>query len=234
MGYADYNSYGTTTPLHPYKLNETYPASGMNDFMTTDGLATEFYLLYGSDTTFLPRELYKEDTVFGEYLSPVFERGFPLRMFIEEVEAWSGNGDMYSKFGLQVTDEATIYINKSSFLAQTENNYPKQHDLIYIHKSQKLFQIKHIEDEIQPAFYLLGQRAGFKFTCVLFSYNHEVISQSVSAGIPVAIQALDSLLNDLNGNSVKLPEKEYNQNNVPIITNATPVIDNTEVDPLQG
>lgn len=238
MTWANYNTYnvsGTTDILaYPYRINQSYPTSGDNDFTTTDCLATEFYLLYGSDITFLPRELYKEDSVFGEYLSPVFEKGYPLRMFVEEVEAWSGNGDMYSKFGLQVTDESTMYINKSSFLAQTNNTYPKQGDLVFHHKSNKLFQISHIENECQPAFYLLGNLGGYKFSNKLFSYNHEVISQSVSAGIPTAIQALDNLLNDLDGNLVDLPTKDFNQNNKPIITNANLIIDEGEVDPLLG
>jgi len=240
--YADYNSYNTSVSgnvsVYPYRLNQTYPATGdsmgNNDFLTTDNLATEFYLLYGSDMTFMPRELNKEETTFGEFLSSVFEQGFPLRMFIEETTAWSGNGDMYSKFGLQVTDEATIYINKSSFLAQTNNIYPKQGDLIYIAKSQKLFQIKHIEDEVQPSFYLLGQRGGFKFSCGLFMYNHEVINQSPSAGIPNAIQALDALLQDMNGNDVTLDQKEFNDNNANTIAAANTVIDTSEVDPLLG
>lgn len=231
--YANYNSYSVSAATeYPFMLNQVYPATGDNDFTTTDKLATEFYLLYGSDINFMPRELNKEDTTFGEYLSAVIEKGYPLRMFVEEVEAWSGNGDMYSKFGLQVTDEATLYINKSSFLAQTDNVYPKQDDLIYITKSQKLFQIKHIEDEIQPAFYLLGQRGGFKFTCKLFAYNHEVIAQGDATGIPTAIQALDALLTDLTGNQVPLETKEFNHNNAPVIAAAVPVIDTTEFDPL--
>jgi hypothetical protein len=232
--YANYDSYGTPLVKYPYLLNQTYPTTGDNDFTTMDGLATEFYLLYGTDINFLPRELHKEDTTFGEFLSATIEKGYPLRMFLEEVEAWSGNGDMYSKFGLQVTDEATLYINKSSFLAQTQDTYPKQGDLIYVEKSQKLFQIKHVEDEVQPAFYLLGNRAGFKFTCGLFAYNHEAISQNPATGIPAAVQALDALLNDMDGNVVALPEKEFNQNNKPVIVSATPIIDTTERDPLQG
>jgi hypothetical protein len=139
---------------------------------------------------------------------------------------------MYSKFGLQVTDESTCYINKSSFLAQTNNTYPKVNDLIYHHRSKKLFQINGIENEVQPAFYLLGQDSGYKFTNKLFAYNHENISQAVDSGIPVAIQALDALLLDLEGNNVTLPEKEFNQNNKPIITKAAPIIDTTEIDPL--
>jgi hypothetical protein len=233
--FADYNSYGTTAAPYPYMLNQIHPpVSGNNDFMTMDSIATEFYLLNGTDITFLPREVNKEETTFGEYLSAVFNRGIPLRMYLEEVEAWSGNGDMYSKFGLQVTDECTLYINKSFFNSATTGLYPKQGDLFYVNKSQKLFQISHIEDEVQPAFYLLGNRAGYKFSCKLFAYTHELISQEVSSGIPAAIQAIDSLLQDLNGDMVTLPEKEYNQNNAPIIQSASSIIDTSEEDPLLG
>ena len=230
--YANYNSYGVTAVQYPYMLNQNFPASGTNDFTTEDSICTEFYLLFGSDITFIPRECFKEETTFGEYISSEFNIGYKLRLFVEEVEAFSGNGDMYSKFGLQVTDEATLYINKSSFLAQTNNTYPKQGDLLFHHVSNKLFQISHIENEIQPSFYRLGNANGFKFSTKLFSYSHELINQSASAGIPTAIQALDALLNDLDGNSVTLPQKDFNQNNKPIITTAIPLIDNSEIDLL--
>lgn len=231
--FADYNSYGTSAVQYPYMLNQIHsPASGNNDFMTMDSIATEFYLLNGTDITFLPREVNKEETTFGEYLSAVFNRGIPLRMYVEEVEAWSGNGDMYSKFGLQVTDECTLYINKSLFSSATTGLFPKQGDLFYINKSQKLFEISHIEDEVQPAFYLLGNRAGYKFSCKLFAYTHETFDKDISNGIPDAIKAIDDLLEDLSGNMVTLPEKEFNQNNQPIITAATGIVNNSETDPL--
>lgn len=233
--FADYNSYGTSATSaapYPYMLNQIHPPSGTNDFTVMDSIATEFYLLNGTDITFLPREVNKEETTFGEYLSAVFNRGIPLRMYLEEVEAWSGNGDMYSKFGLQVTDECTLYINKSYFSSSTTGLYPKQGDLFYVNKSQKLFQISHVEDEVQPAFYLLGNRAGYKFTCKLFAYTHEQIDQTAGNGIPEAIKAIDNLLQDLNGDMVTLPEKEYNQNNLPIINTSIGLVDNSEDDPL--
>jgi len=220
--------------VHPYLLNQTYEITGSNEANMMDRLASEWYYLYGTDMVFLPRDTNKEETTFGEYLSAVYDKGVPLRMFIEEVQAWSGNGDMYSKFGLQVTDEATMFCTKSFFSEQTSGLYPKQWDLIYVPKSHKLFQISHIEDEIQPAFYLLGNRSGYKIQCKLFMYNHEVISQEVSSGIPAAVQALDSLLEDLDGNQVKLETKEYNQNNAPIINNAIQFINTDEDDPLMS
>lgn len=232
--YANYDSYGVSAEKYPYLLNQTYPITGTNEANTMNRLASEWYYLHGTDLQFLPREVNKEETTFGEYLSAVFNIGMPIRMFIEEVEAWSGNGDMYSRFGLQVTDECTLWCTKSFFTEQTSGVYPKQGDLIYVHKSQKLFTISHIEDEIQPAFYLLGNRAGYKVQCKLFSYNHEEINQSPSAGIPSAIQALDNLLMDIEGNQVKLEQKEFNQNNKPIETGAVPIIDVTESDPLMS
>lgn len=232
--FANYDSYGSSAVFRPYLLNQTYALTGSNEANTMDRIASEWYYLYGTDMHFLPREVNKEETTFGEYLSAVFNKGIPMRMFIEEVTAWSGNGDMYSKFGLQVTDECTLWCTKSFFTEQTSGVYPKQGDLIYVGKSQKLFQINHIEDEVQPAFYLLGNRSGFKIQCKLFAYNHEAISQEASAGIPSAVQALDNLLNDLEGNSVPLETKEYNQNNAKVIDAAVPIIDNTEEDPLLG
>jgi len=231
--FANYDSYGVSAEFHPYLLNQTYEISGSNEANMMDRLASEWYYLYGTDMNFLPRDVNKEETTFGEYISAAFNQGIPMRMFIEEVEAWSGNGDMYSKFGLQVTDECTLWCTKSFFTEQTSGIYPKQGDLIYVNKSQKLFQINHIEDEIQPAFYLLGNRGGFKLQCKLFAYNHEEITQDINSGVPSAVMALDALLNDVEGNVPStLPDKEFNLNNSKIIYNSTTIINNTEDDPL--
>lgn len=235
-----YNAYASGG-APPYKFNQTYDLNESNEANLFNGIYSEFTFLYGTDIIFLPREVNKEETTFGEYLSATIEKGFPIRLFLEEVEAWSGNGDMYSKFGLQVTDECTLYCNKLTFNQATSNPeatggvFPKQGDLIYINKSQKLFQISHIEDEVKPAFYLLGNRAGYKIQCKLFSYTHEEISQDVSAGIPEAVMALDNLLNNImtpSATAELLPEKEIVNNNKPIQKEAVPVIDTFETDPL--
>jgi hypothetical protein len=234
--FANYNSYNSvgvsSSPVQIYLMNQTYELSGNNEANLLNGISSEWYYLYGTDMNFMPREVNLEETTFGEYLSSTIERGIPIRMFMEETSLWSGNGDMYSKFGLQVTDECTLWCTKSFFSEQTSGLFPKQGDLIYVGKSHKLFQISHVEDEISPSFYLLGNRNGYKIQCKMFAYNHEAISQSASAGIPSAVQALDGLLNDLEGNVVTLSDKEFNQNNSKIIDSAVPIINNVEDDPL--
>lgn len=237
MAWVDYNSYttsATSATTDIYVINQVHELSGTNEAATMDHLASEWYAKHGSDMHFLPREVNKEETTFGEYLSATFNKGYPIRMFHEEVEAWSGNGDMYSKFGLMVTDECTCWITKSFWTEQTSGVWPKQGDLIYIDKTQKLFEISHIEDEIQPAFYLLGNRSGMKISCKLFSYHHEEISQAASAGIPSAVQALDALLDDLDGNQVPLEQKDFNHNNAKIQSGSVTIINNDEDDPLAG
>jgi hypothetical protein len=235
-----FNGY-TSGGAPPFLFNQNYDPNKSNEASLMNGIYSEFTYLYGTDIIFLPREVNKEETTFGEYLSATIEKGFSLRLFLEETEAWSGNGDMYSKFGLQVTDECTLYCNKLTFNQGTATPsvtggvYPKQGDLIYINKSQKLFQISHIEDEVAPAFYLLGNRAGYKIQCKLFSYTHEAINQSVSAGIPEAIQALDNIMNNImtpEASAVRLEEKEFVNNNQKVQTTANPIIDIFETDAL--
>lgn len=212
--------------------NQTHTIGGQNEATLFNNAYSEFVWLYGSDVVWLNREVGKEESVFGEYLSAVFNKGTPMRMFIEEMEAWGGTGDIFSKFGLQVTDECTLYINKTSFYNASSSGYPKQGDLVYVNKAQKLFEVSHIEDESAPGFYLFGNRTGYKISCKLFSYNHEVINQSVSSGIPEAVQALDDLLLNNAGQTVTLEQKEVENFNVPIQSVTSSVIDTTEEDPL--
>lgn len=217
----------------PFLFVQSYDIEQSNEASLYNSIYSEHTFLHGSDVTYIPREVGTSEPIFGEYLAAMFEQGFPMRLFLEEMEAWGGGGDIFSKFGLQVTDECTLFCNKTTFAQAAPNEYPKQGDLFYIHKSQKLFELSHVEDEISPAFYLLGNRSGYKMQCKLFSYSHQAISQDPDSGIPTAIQALDSLLQDTNTNEqVTLETKEVRNNNQNIISSAISVLDNSELDPL--
>jgi hypothetical protein len=233
-------------PFNPYApsgakqflFNQTYDITQKNEANLFDNINSEFTYLYGSDFVYMPKEVGPAEAIFGEYLAAVIDRGFPIRLFIEEVEAWSGGGDMFSKFGLQVTDECTLFCNKTTFsnASQAASGvmvYPKEGDLVYVVKAKKLFEVSNVEDATSPGFYLFGNRTGYKIQCKMFTYNHEVISQSPSAGIPTAIQALDALLAATEGNTtVTLNQKEITNNNVPIRTQTSTVLDTSEEDAL--
>ncbi|NCP97689.1 hypothetical protein GW796_05540 [archaeon] len=229
--FAKYNAYGPSG-APPYLFAKTMDTEVAEAYLY-DNILSEFIYLYGSDVVWLHNEVNKAEPIFGEYLAAEIDRGYPMRMFIEETEAWGGSGDMFSKFGLQVTDECTLHINKASFLNASASAYPKQGDLVYINKTQKLFEVTHIENETSPGFYLFGNRTVYRISCKLYSYDHKKINQSVSAGIPEAIQALDALIEDTKTNDlVTLETKEVNNTNAVINQESSFLLDNTENDPL--
>lgn len=229
--FAQYNAYGPSG-APPYVFAKVMDADVAEAYLY-DNILSEFIYLHGSDVVWLHNEVNKAEPIFGEYLAAEIDRGYPMRMFVEETEAWGGSGDMYSKFGLQVTDECTLHINRTSFLNASASAYPKQSDLVYINKTQKLFEVSHVEDETTPGFYLFGNRTGYKISCKLYSYDHKKINQSVSAGIPEAIQALDGLLEDTKTtDQVTLDNKEQNNIVIPIRNEASNILDTSESDPL--
>jgi len=227
-----FNPYQNTTSS--IRFNATYDKAQSNEANLYDNIASEYLWLHGDDVVFIPREVGVTEEVFGEFLASKFDKGYPFRMFVEEMEAWGGSGDMFSKFGLQVTDECTVWITKTAFSQGASDVYPKQGDILYINKSQKLFEVQGVEDEVKPGFYHFGNKTWYKISSKLFSYNHEIINQSVSAGIPDAIQALDNLLAAVDNSSVSLEAKETMTYNTKIEDIADEFVDDSEVDPLQG
>lgn len=222
--------------LPPFKMNAVYDIGGSNEASLYNSVYTEFAWLYGTDIVFIERETYDAEPVFGEFMGKAFTRGTPMRLFVEETDGWGGGGgDQYTKFGIEVTDECTIFCPKITFEQARPGLYPKYHDLIYVPKAKKLFEIKHIEDELPPAFYLLGNRSGYVFTCKTFVYDHsEIIAGD---GIPEEIVALDKLILDVNNAPVyeEINKTETEKTNDPIQTIAhSGLLDNSEVDPLTG
>lgn len=235
---SQFNAY-SASGAKPFLFNQTYDMAQANEANLYDQIYSEFTWLNGSDIIWMPREMGPAETVFGEYLATVINKGFPIRLFIEEVEAWGGNGDMFSKFGLQVQDEVTLFCNKTTFANAAGASgatgiplYPKQGDVVYINKSKKLFEVSHIEDQSQPGFFLFGNKTGYKIQCKSFSYDHEFISQSPTAGIPSAVQALDTLLAATNTSEINDVVSDDRQTNAPLRKKSVTVIDTTERDPL--
>ena len=226
----------SSTAVKPlFKFNQSFDINGNNEASLYNSISGEAEYLHGWDVVYLPREVNLEETVFGEYLSAAIRLGIPMRVILDEVEAWSGNGDMFTKIGLQVTDECTIQANITAWTEATSGlYYPKQGDLFYINKSQKLFQISHIENETKPGFYLFGNRTAYRITCKLFSYQHEEVNTSPDSGIPAAVQAIDNLMLDISGNTKTLDEKEMEYNNQNTRTQSAIVTNTTEVDPITG
>jgi len=149
-----------------------------------ENIIIEALAAYGQDVYYLPRTLVNEDKIFGDDVPSQFNSSYKIEMYIENIEGFDGEGDLFSRFGVEIRDEATFVVARKRWAA-TVGKYqneitsirPNEGDLIYLPLTKKLFQINHVEHE-QP-FYQLGNLPLFKMRCQLFEYNDENLNTGV-------------------------------------------------------
>ena len=151
-----------------------------------EDLVVESLRMYGHNVYYLPRKIVNEDTILGEAANSSFEDAYEVEMYLEGVEGFEGEGDLYSKFGVEVRDSATFVISRRTwerFVSLDVNLAtglrPNEGDLIYFPLSKSLFEIKFVEHE--NPFYQLGKMFVFKLSCDLFEYSGEKFDTDVEA-----------------------------------------------------
>ena len=140
--------------------------------------------MYGQDVYYLPRDIINEDQVLNEVTSR-FNSSYKIEMYIENLEGFDGEGDLFSKFGVEIRDQATFIVSRRRW-DQTIKRYdneisavrPLEGDVLYIPFSQKLFEITHVEHE-QP-FYQLTNLPTYKLRCELFEFSSEEFETNVT------------------------------------------------------
>tara|TARA_Y100000389_G_scaffold153771_1_gene154101 strand:+ start:1780 stop:2517 length:738 start_codon:yes stop_codon:yes gene_type:complete len=146
-----------------------------------ESLVIESLKIYGHDVFYLPRTLVNRDTIFDEDALSKFTQSYPLEMYLENVEGFEGEGDIFSKFGIEIRDSATFVLAKKRWedLVDTSGGTfqlearPAEGDLLYFAKTGSLFEIKFVE--FQNPFYQLGKIYVFRLQCELFEYSSEAL-----------------------------------------------------------
>lgn len=149
-----------------------------------EDIVIESLKIYGEDVYYLPRDLVGEDRIFGDEIPAKFNSSHKIEMYIENTEGFDGEGDLFTRFGVEIRDEATFVVSRRRWTQQVQRQdaevtalRPLEGDLIYIPMSKSLFQIMHVEHE-QP-FYQLRNLPVFKLRCQLFEYGDEDLDTGV-------------------------------------------------------
>ena len=151
-----------------------------------EDIVIESLKMYGQDVYYLPRDIVNEDKVFGDDVPSRFNSSYKIEMYIENTEGFDGEGDLFTKFGVEIRDQATFVVARRRW-TQTINRYdndinstrPREGDLVYLPLSNSMFQIMAVEHE-QP-FYQLSNLATYKLRCELFEYNDENFDTDIDA-----------------------------------------------------
>jgi len=142
-------------------------------------LTSEVIKIHGMDVFYLPRTLVKEDLIIGEDVLSKFSTAYEIEMYLKGTEGFGGEGDLVSKFGLDVRDEVIFTVHKDRFNLATDMDKPLEGDLIFLPINKGLFEIKFVEHE-QP-FYQFGKNYSFDITCELYQYSEEQLETGIAA-----------------------------------------------------
>lgn len=150
-----------------------------------EDIVIEGLKIYGQDIYYLPRDIINEDRILGEDVPSRFNSSYKIEMYIENIEGFDGEGDLFTKFGVEIRDQATFIVARRRW-EQTIKRYdneitsvrPVEGDLLYIPFSRKLFEIMHVEHE-QP-FYQLKNLPTYKLRVELFQYNDEQLATGIT------------------------------------------------------
>jgi len=148
-----------------------------------EDIIIESISIYGQNIYYIPRTIVDRDWVLNEDKESKFEQALELPMYIENVEGFGGEGDLFQKFGLEIRDEITFISAKRTWNRyvgeQVDLIRPNEGDLIYIPLGNSLFGISHVEH--QEPFFQLSNLPVYKLQCRLFEYSGEDIDTGIGA-----------------------------------------------------
>ena len=157
-----------------------------NEQRLLEDLIIESIKIYGHDVYYLPRTSVKQDEVLGEDVLSRFENAYPLEMYLTNVQGWEGDGELFTKFGIQVTDQATFVVSKRRWEDVVGSNLdellqlpsrPAEGDLLYFPRTNSMFEIKFVQ-HLNP-FYQLNKFYIYSMSCELYQYSSEKFDTGV-------------------------------------------------------
>jgi hypothetical protein len=169
-------------------LNPFFTQGTSSEQNLVQSLINEQLRMYGVDIYYIPRKYMTENTVIREVVQSKFDSALPIEAYVDNYDAYSGAGDVLSKFGIESKDEVRLIISRERYenyitpLIQGQANIklstrPKGGDLIWFPLDDRLYEIKDIE--YAKPYYQLQNLYVYELYCELFRYQDEVIDTGI-------------------------------------------------------
>ena len=157
------------------------PGGRSSEQYLMEDIIIECLRIYGFDTYYMPRKAVNEDLILGEDALNKYEHAYPLEMYMQNVNGFEGDGDLLSKFGVEIRDTATFVVARRRWdevVARSGNavltTRPAEGDIVYFPLTKAYFEIKRVE-ALDP-FFQVGKLYVYKLQCELYRYSSEVIN----------------------------------------------------------
>lgn len=148
-----------------------------------ENIIIESIKIYGQNVQYMPRTLVNEDKIFGEDVVSRFDDAYTIEMYLENIDGFDGDQDLFTKFGVEIRDRATLHVSRKVWNrivgSNVTYNRPNEGDLIYLPLSDQIFEIMRVVDD-QP-FYQLSNLPTYRMEIELFEYGDEDFDTGVDA-----------------------------------------------------
>jgi hypothetical protein len=154
-----------------------------NEHLLMEDIIVESIQIMGHNVYFIPRESFDEgDMVFGEYSKSAFNKAYTIEAYLSNVTGHEGQGDFFSKFGLEIRETDSFVISRRSFrsiLPGSIRQRPQEGDLVFVPVLHKLYEVKFVEHELM--FHSIGKRLPFVYElrCEVFRGSQEPINTGI-------------------------------------------------------
>jgi len=153
-------------------------------------LVEEAIKIHAIDAVYIPRTVQKIDPIFREDPLAYFNDYHYIDLYIKNVDGFEGDGNIFRKFGLDIKNQITFTLSRSSFFKTVglEMARPREGDLIYLpmSKATALYEIRFVNEE--SVFYNIGEFYTYDLQCEQFAFQDENIS--------IGIKDLDENISD--------------------------------------
>jgi hypothetical protein len=156
-----------------------YSGVKINEIKLYEDLIVQAIKIMGADIYYMPRDDWDDtDMIFGENIQSRFDRAYMMEMYIQTNKGWEGQGDFFSRFGLEIRDNSNFIVARRTFekyVQVAEIPRPREGDLIFAPVFNKIFEIKFVEQHNK--FYTRGYRQPYVYElrCEAYRYSHENI-----------------------------------------------------------
>ena len=149
-----------------------------------EDLIIECLKIYGFEVFYLPRTTVNQDTILTEDPLSEFTQAYPLEMYLSDVDGFQGEGDLLTKFGVEIRDTANFIVSRRRWEQTVQkigsvqlSTRPAEGDLLYFPLTKSYFEIRRVEGT--DPFFQIGKLYVFQLQCELFQYSGENVDTGI-------------------------------------------------------
>jgi len=182
--------------INPY-FHSGIPMGRSSEQNLYEDLIIECISIYGFELFYIPRKSFNRDLILNEDSLNSYEFAYPIEMYFKNVTGFAGEGDLLTKFGVEIRDSASLIVSKRRWDKEVARSgtaqlttRPAEGDVVYFPLTNSLFEIRRVED--REPFFQIGKLFVYELQVELIQYSSEMFNTNIpEIDAVVANQGLD-------------------------------------------